>query len=84
MRFVNTRVYNLISIPQITRLFLGDATISSKTDPRNGCKKEKRSYGIVRINKTMLKLLSFIRILYLKIIIFWNAFLVKIREKFIS
>ena len=45
---------------------LGDATISSKTDPRIGSKKKKRSYGKVRNNKTMLKIVSFIRILYLK------------------
>ena len=63
---INTRVYNLISVPQITRLLLEDTTISSKTDPRNGSKKEKRSYGKVRNNKTMLKILSFIQILYLK------------------
>ena len=45
--------------------WLGDATISSKTEPRNGSKKEKRSYGKVR-NKTMLKILPFIQILCLK------------------
>ena len=33
---------------------------------RNGSKKEKRSYGKVRNNKTMLKVLPFIQILYLK------------------
>ena len=33
---------------------------------RNGSKKEKRSYGRVRNDKTMLKVLSFIQILYLK------------------
>ena len=62
----NTRIYNLISVPQITRLLLGDAIISSKTDPHNGSKKEKRSYGKIENNKTMLKILPFIRILYLK------------------
>ena len=62
----NTRVHNLISVSQIARLLLGDAIISSKTDPRNRIKKEKRSYGKVRNNKTMLKILSFIRILYRK------------------
>ena len=41
----NTRTYNLICVPQITRLLLGDAIISSKTDPHNGSKKEKKSYG---------------------------------------
>ena len=60
------RVYNRISVPQITRLLLVDATISSKTDLRNASKKEKKSYGKVRNNKTMLKILSLIRILYPK------------------
>ena len=45
---MNTIVYNLISVPQITRLLSGNAIISSKTDPRSGSKKEKRSYGKVR------------------------------------
>ena len=62
----NTRIYNLISVPQITQLLLGDAIISSKTDPHNGSKKEKGSYGEVKNNNTMLKILPFIRILYLK------------------
>ena len=61
-----TRVYNPVSVPQITRLLLGDATVLIKTDPRSGSKKEKRSYGKVRNNKTMLTSLSFIQILYLK------------------
>ena len=43
-----TRIYNLISVPQITQLLLGDAIISSKTDLRSGNKKEKRSYGKVK------------------------------------
>ena len=30
-------------LPQITQLLLGDAIIWSKTDPRNGRKKEKKS-----------------------------------------
>ena len=60
--FHNTRVYNLISVSQITRLLLGDAIISSKTDPLNGIKKEKK----VRNDKVILKILSFIPILYLK------------------
>ena len=34
--FENTRVYNLISVPQITRLSLEDAIISSKTELRSG------------------------------------------------
>ena len=63
---MNTRIYNLISVPQITRILLGDAIISSKTDLRNGSKKEKRSYGKIKNNKTILKILLFIRIPYLK------------------
>ena len=55
-----------MSVPQITRLLLGDAMISSKTDLHNGSKKEKKSYGKVKNNKTMLKILTFIRILYFK------------------
>ena len=62
----NTRIYNFISVQQITRLLLGDAIISSKTDSHNGSKKEKRSYGEVKNNNTMLKILPFIQILYLK------------------
>ena len=46
--YAGTRVYNLIFVPQITRLLLGDATISSKTDPRTGSKKDKKSYGKVK------------------------------------
>ena len=56
----NTRVYNLISVPHITRLLLGDAIISSETDLRTGSKKEKRSYGNVRKNKAMSRILSFV------------------------
>ena len=40
--------------------------ISSKTDPHNGSKKEKKSYGKIKNSKTMLKILPFIRIIYLK------------------
>ena len=62
----NTRVYNLISVPQITQLLLEDAIISSKTEPANGIKNENGSYGGVRNNKTRLKILPLIGILYLK------------------
>ena len=62
----NTRVYNIISVPQITLLLLGDTKISSKTEPRNRSKKEKRSYGKVRNNKALLKILPFIQIFCLK------------------
>ena len=63
---INTRIYNLICVPQIARLLLGDAIISSIADPHNGSKKEKRNYGKTKNDKTMLKILPFIRILYLK------------------
>ena len=63
---INTRIYNLISVPQFTRFLLGDAIIPSKTDPHNGSKKEKRNYSKVENNKTMLKILSLIQIIYLK------------------
>ena len=59
----NTRIYNLISVPQITQLLLGDAIISSRTDLRSSSKKEKRGYGKVRNNTTVSRILSFIRIL---------------------
>ena len=62
----NTRVYNLISVPQIKRLLLEDAIISNRTEPRNGGKKENQSYGEVINKKVMLKIWSLIRILYLK------------------
>ena len=62
----NTRVYNLISVPQITQVSLEDAIISSKTELANGSKNENRSYGEVRNNKKRLKILSLIGILYLK------------------
>ena len=64
--YIKSQVYNLVSVPQITRFLLRDAIISSKTDPHNGSEKEKRSYGKVENNKTMLKILPFVRILYLK------------------
>ena len=54
--FPNTRSYNLIFIPQITRFLLEDAIISFKTDPHNGSKKKKkekkkRNYGKLKIIK---------------------------------
>ena len=61
----NARVYSPISVPQIIRLLLKDVIILSKTDPRIGSKKEKRSYDKVTNNKTTLTILSFILILYL-------------------
>ena len=43
-----------------------ETIISSKKDSHNGSKTEKRSYGKIKNNKTILKILPFIRILYLK------------------
>ena len=68
--FPNKRSYNLIFIPQITRFLLEDAIISFKTDPHNGSKKKKkekkkRNYGKIENNKTILKILSFIQVIYL-------------------
>ena len=60
-RSCNTRIYNLISVPKITRLLSWDAIISSKTDPQSGSKKEKKSYGKIKNNKTMSKIMPFIR-----------------------
>ena len=40
--------------------------ISSKTDQQHGSKIDKRKYGKIKNNKSMLKILPFIRILYLK------------------
>ena len=64
--WINTQIYNLISVPQITRLLVGDTITSSKTNPHNGSKKQKRSYGKIKNNKTMLKILQFTQILYHK------------------
>ena len=48
------------------KAIIRNALISSKTNPRNDSKKEKWSYGKVRNRKTILTILQFIRILYLK------------------
>ena len=40
--------------------------ISSKTGAQNGSKKNKKNYGTIKNNKTMLKILPFIQIFYLK------------------
>ena len=64
--FRNTRIYNLISVPRITWFLLRDTIISSKADPHNGSKKKKRCCGKAGDNKTTLKILSFIRIIYFK------------------
>ena len=56
LRGLNTRICNLISVPKIMRLLLGDAIILSKTDANSknrDCKKEKRSYGKIKNNKAM-------------------------------
>ena len=41
----NTRIYTLISVPQITRFLLEDAIILSKTNLCSGSAKQKRSNG---------------------------------------
>ena len=56
----NTPVYNLISVPQITRLLLEDAIISTKTKLRNGSKKKNQNYDKVRNKKAMQKIFSLI------------------------
>ena len=43
----NTRVYNLISVPQMTRFLLGDAIMVAR--------RRREANGKVRNNKTMLK-----------------------------
>ena len=45
---MNTRICNLIYFPQITRLLFRDVIISSKTDPHDGGRKEKRNYDKVK------------------------------------
>ena len=52
-------------------------------DPLDGSKKEKRNYGKVKNDKTMLKVLSFIWILYLKQLLSATLLEFKIWEKFI-
>ena len=74
--YAGTRVYNLIFFPQITRLLLGDATISSKTDPRTGSKMEKKSMVKLKNDKTMLKIFSFILNSVSKKTVLCNAFTV--------
>ena len=49
-----------------TAFIRGRKIILGKTEPRNGSRKENRSYGEVRNNKAILKILSLIQILYLK------------------
>ena len=52
--------------PTIRMVLLGEGLISSKTDPHNGSKIQKRNFDEVKNNKTMLKMLPFIRIFYPK------------------
>ena len=63
--FRSAKCTTLISVPQSAWLLSGGAIISNKTDPRNGSIKEKRSYGKIK-DKTMLKVVPFIRVLDLK------------------
>ena len=60
--YFNTRIYNLNSVPQITRFLLEVAIVSN---PCCGSYKQKRSNDIVK-NKTMSTILSFIWILLIK------------------
>ena len=66
------QIYNLIPILQIAQVLLGDAIISSRTDPHNDSKMEKTKYGKIKNNKTMLKIL--IGILYLNKAVFYESF----------
>ena len=77
----NTRIYNQSHFCS-ANLLLEDALISSKSDLHNGRKKEKRNYGKVKNNKTMFKILLFIRILYLKkqSSILWSFFMLKFEK----
>ena len=68
------QIYNLIPILQIAQVLLGDAIISSRTDPHNDSKMEKTKYGKIKNNKTMLKILPFIGILYLNKAVFYESF----------
>ena len=72
--WISLHIYNeairtfTISFPfsKLNKFLLGEVIISSKTGPHNGNKKEKRNYSKVKNNKTMLKILPFIAIIYLK------------------
>ena len=62
----NTRIYNFISVPQITLFLLEDAIISSKTNSCSGSTKQKiGSDGEVQKKKTNSPIFSFISTLYL-------------------
>ena len=39
---------HVVFVPQITQFLLGDAIISSKTDPHNDSKKERKKYGKIK------------------------------------
>ena len=60
-----TQIYNLISVPQITRFSLGVAIISSKTRVVQG-RSRRQKIEKVQNNKITWTLLLFIRVLYLK------------------
>ena len=52
-QYMNTRIYNVSPVPQITRVLLAEAIISSKTNP-------KRSNAKVKNKKIMPAILFFI------------------------
>ena len=61
----NTRIHNLISLPQIAHFELEDAIISSKTSRCSGSRKQKiGNDGEVRKHKTDSVIFSFISTLY--------------------
>ena len=64
MFYLNTSIYNLISVPQITRFFLADAIILSKTGVVEA-KSRRKAIVEVKNDKTILTILSFVRVLYL-------------------
>ena len=83
-RSYNTRIYNLISVPQITRLLSWDAIISSKTDPQNGSKKEKKSYGKLKIKPCQKSWHLFEFFILNNKVVFCDAFLVlNLKKSFI-
>ena len=64
MFYLNTSIYNLISVSQITRFFLAGAIILSKTGVVEA-KSRRKAIVKVKNDKTILTILSFVRVLYL-------------------
>ena len=61
----NTRIHNLIFVPQITQFLLADAIISSKTRVVEA-RSRRDAIEKVKNNKTISTILSFIQVLHLK------------------